>query len=139
MHLHLKCQNYTEYFVPYNSHINFFETVVKPTNHTLSTFISFFNLDKVYDIYYLDSYLSYFPNSSNTVDLLNPNLQNLYMYLTTKNLYRTQNNFVVHYLHEEQYKQNQKIIPQLLEINNQMERKIWKISSRFSDCKKVYL
>jgi hypothetical protein len=122
--------NYTEYLVRYdNNHNTFLETIVKPTNHTLSTFITLTNLDKVNDIYYLDSYLSHYNNSMNTINLLNPTLSNLYMYLTAHNLYRTQNEFIVNYLYDYQYKQNQKVIPRLLEINNTMERKIWKIRS----------
>ncbi len=119
----LDTDNYTDYTYPYDNKTDFVLSLSKPTDHIQSTFIRLNNLQNVSDIYYLDSYLSTFKNSLNTVSLLNPHLSNVYMYLQLKNIYHTQNEFIIYNLDNK----DNKLIQKLNEINKQMGRKIWKL------------
>ena len=121
----VETDNYIDYVCPYNDKIKFIFSISKAANHIIYTFVNINNLENITDINYLDSYLSKFNKSLNTVKLNNPNLLNVYQHLTLKNIYRTQNEFIIY--NEEQ--QNNNIIKKLNEINENMGRKIWKIKN----------
>lgn len=114
--------NYYDYSYPYKDNIKCEISYTGDTNDIKTTNLVITNLNSVSDIYYLDSYLSYFSKSKNTIQLLNPNLYNLYMYISSKNLYRNENEFIIHTV-DTKYN---KIIPKLLKINEIKQRKIWK-------------
>ena len=122
--------SYIDFVCPYNQTTSYVLSMRKPTNHIVSTFVKIENLEKVSDIYYLDSYLSTFHNSFNTVGLMNPNLINLYMYLTERNIYRTQNEFIIYNLQNTNLHNVNNVIQKLHKINKITGSDIWDIRAR---------
>ena len=114
-----------EYEHPYNNEIKCDITYSKLTNERImSTFVSIHKLDTIDDVHYLDSYLSTFPKSFNIVKLFEPNLYNIYHYLTARNLYRPQNHFMLVNVREKYHN----ILPELIDINKSVGRNVWKLN-----------
>jgi hypothetical protein len=95
----------------------------------LSTYVRLDNLSFPRDIYFLDSYLEYFKHSHNTVHLYQPKLSFIYMLLSSKNLYRHQNEFIIFDLNslcKHENNENERIKNDLLQINHLTNTNIWK-------------